>query len=63
MTPDPVAVDADTPVAAVARLLLARSFNSLPVTEGGRLVGMIGRSDLLRLLAGDDPTGAGGKVP
>ncbi len=51
MTPDPVTVEPETPVRAVARLLLARSFNSVPVTTGRVLLGMIGRSDLLRLLA------------
>jgi CBS domain-containing protein len=51
MTPDPVTVEPETPVRAVARLLLERSFNSVPVTTGRVLLGMIGRSDLLRLLA------------
>src|SRR6266704_491999 len=40
-----------TTVRAVARLLLERSCNSVPVTTGRVLLGMIGRSDLLRLLA------------
>jgi CBS domain-containing protein len=57
MTPDPVSVDADTPVATVARILLAHSFNGVPVVEGTRVVGMIARSDLLRILAGDGPSG------
>jgi CBS domain-containing protein len=55
MTPDPVTVEGDTPVGAVARLLLTRSFNSVPVVEGRELVGVIARSDLLTLLAGEDP--------
>jgi CBS domain-containing protein len=55
MTSDPVTVEGDAPVGAVARLLLARSFNSVPVVEGRELVGMIARSDLLTLLAGEDP--------
>lgn len=55
MTNNPLAVDAGVPIATVARLLVARSFNSIPVTEHGRLVGMVGRRDLLRLLAGDEP--------
>jgi CBS domain-containing protein len=53
MTPRPMSAEAGAPVAAVARLLLTRSFNALPVVDGGRLVGMIRRSDLLRLLAGE----------
>ena len=50
MTPDPVTVRPDTPVRAVAGVL-ERGFNSVPVTHDGELVGMIARSDLVRLLA------------
>jgi CBS domain-containing protein/hemerythrin-like domain-containing protein len=50
MTPDPVTVGADAPITAVARVLLERRFNSVPVTERGRLLGMVTRHDLLRLL-------------
>jgi len=51
MTPDPVTVGPDAPIATVARLLLEGCFNGLPVVAAGALVGMVGRSDLLRLLA------------
>jgi CBS domain-containing protein len=33
-----------------AQLLIERKFNALPVVEDGRLVGMVSRTDLLRLL-------------
>ena len=55
MTADPLTVAPDTPLATVAGLLLDRGFNSVPVTEGHRLVGMIRRSDLLRALAEGRP--------
>jgi CBS domain-containing protein len=51
MTPEPATVDPDASAPAVARLLLARGFNSVPVVSGGLLVGMVGRVDLLRLIA------------
>jgi len=51
MTPDPVTVDAATPIRVVVRLLLERSFNGVPVVAGGTLVGMLGTRDVLRLLA------------
>jgi CBS domain-containing protein len=54
MTPDPVSVAPETPVPAVARLLVGRGFNALPVTERGVLLGMIARSDVLRVLGGDE---------
>jgi CBS domain-containing protein len=53
MTADPVTVDADAPLGDVARVLLERSFNSVPVVvTGGALVGMIGRADLALLAEG-----------
>jgi hemerythrin-like domain-containing protein/CBS domain-containing protein len=52
MTPDPETVEPHASVATVAGLLLARCFNAVPVVAGGTLLGMIARSDLLRLLAG-----------
>lgn len=51
MTPDPVTVTPDTPVGAVADLLLARGFNAVPVTVGSVPLGMITRADLLRVVA------------
>jgi len=36
--------------AHVARLLLERRINAVPVVDNGRLVGIVSRSDLLRLL-------------
>jgi len=53
MTADPVSVASETPVPVVARLLLGRGFNAVPVTDGGELVGMIARSDVLKVLAGN----------
>jgi CBS domain-containing protein len=62
MTPDPVTVGPETPIRAVARLLLERSFNAVPVTVGKVLVGMVARSDLLRLLAEEAPAGRNGEA-
>jgi len=47
MAPDPVTVAPDTPVRVVARTLMDRNLNALPVASDGRLVGMIRRSDML----------------
>jgi CBS domain-containing protein len=55
MTPDPVTVRPGTPAAAVARLLVDRSFNAVPVTEDGELVGIVSRSDVLRGLTAGGP--------
>jgi CBS domain-containing protein len=52
MTADPVTVGPDAPLVAVARLLLAHGFNAVPVAANGRLLGMVGRGDLVRVVAG-----------
>jgi CBS domain-containing protein len=46
----PVTVAADTPDRVVAGLLLARTFNCVPVVTQGVLLGLVCRADLLRLL-------------
>ena len=51
MTPDPVTVPPEAPIGEVASLLVDRGFNSVPVSAGGELLGMIGRTDVLRALA------------
>jgi chloride channel protein, CIC family len=48
MTPDPVTVGSTDSLAHVLNLLNRYSLNSLPVTEGRRLVGIITRSDIIR---------------
>ena len=51
MTHPAVTVAEDTPVGEVAALLEQRGLARVPVLRAGRLVGMVGRSDLLRALA------------
>ncbi len=53
MTREPVVVAPETPVREVARLLLHHGVNAIPVVAGDTVVGMVGRAELLRLLAGD----------
>jgi CBS domain-containing protein len=50
MTPDPVTVRPDTSLEAVAALMVDNSFHTLPVVENSRLVGVIGKEDVLRTL-------------
>jgi CBS domain-containing protein len=53
MTPDPVTVTVETPVAEVARLFTERGVHTLPVLSGdGELVGVIGKLDVIRTMAG-----------
>lgn len=50
MTPKPVTVQPDTGLETVAALMVDRNFHTLPVVEDSRLVGIIGKEDVLRTL-------------
>ncbi len=52
MTKNPLAIAPDTPVNQIARLMAAKGVHTLPVVEGGKLVGIVGKLDLIRGLAG-----------
>ncbi len=51
MTEDVVSVTADESVRDVATLMADRDVNRLPVTENGRLVGIVTRGDIVRAIA------------
>lgn len=51
MTEDVVSVTADESVREVATLMADRNVNRLPVTESGRLVGIVTRGDIVRAIA------------
>jgi CBS domain-containing protein len=53
MTEDPMTVEADDPVRKAARIIADSGHNRLPVTEGGRLVGVVTRVDVLGALAAE----------
>lgn len=55
MTPDPVTVNPDTGLNSVAALMVDKNFHTLPVVEGGQLVGVVGKEDVIRTLANADP--------
>jgi CBS domain-containing protein len=58
MTPHPVSVAPETGIDEVAEVMVNRGFHTLPVVEGGKLVGIIGKSDVLRTLV---PSATGAK--
>jgi len=51
MTEDPVTVAPDTSVQDIARLMSSRKVHTLPVVDEGKLVGIVGKLDLIRSLA------------
>lgn len=50
MTPDPVTVSPDATLEDVATLMVNNNYHTLPVIEDGKLIGIIGKEDILRTL-------------
>jgi len=50
MIPDPITVDPDTSLEDIATLMVNNNIHTLPVLDGGRLVGIIGKEDILRTI-------------
>lgn len=63
MSRDPIALTPDASVAEAARLTRAEGLDAIPVVDGGNVVGVVTRRDLLAVLGGllehRDPTGLG----
>ena len=55
--PPNATLDSDMPLDEAFRFLEERDFERVPVTEDGRLVGVLSRSALQRRLAEDEPPG------
>ncbi|WP_045222736.1 CBS domain-containing protein [Desulfonatronum thioautotrophicum] len=51
MTADPISVTPDTPVNKLADLMVDNKYHTIPVLEDDKLVGVVGKKDILRLLA------------
>ncbi|MDL1969202.1 MAG: CBS domain-containing protein [Deltaproteobacteria bacterium] len=50
MTPKPVTVRPETGVENVAALMVGKNFHTLPVVDEGKLVGIVGKKDVLKTL-------------
>ena len=50
MTPKPVTVDPNTDIEDVAALMVDRKYHTLPVVEGGQLVGIVVKEDVLKTI-------------
>jgi len=53
MTSNPVTVSPDVSLNSVASLMVDRNFHTLPVIENGKLVGIVGKEDVLRTLTSE----------
>ncbi len=56
MTKDVITVSPDTGIEAVAGLMVDSSFHTLPVVEDGKLVGILGKEDVLRTIISTEPS-------
>jgi CBS domain-containing protein len=50
MSPDPVWVSPDTGIETLAALMVDNNYHTLPVVEEGKLVGVVGKEDVLKTL-------------
>jgi CBS domain-containing protein len=56
MTPKPVTVIPETDIEEVAKLMVDKKYHTLPVVVGGKVVGIVGKEDVLKtLLSGRQP--------
>lgn len=52
MTPDPVTISPTTPIDEIATAMVNEKLYTLPVVDSGRLVGVVGKEDILKTLLG-----------
>jgi len=50
MTKNPVSVYPDADIGEIAELMVDKNYHSLPVVEHGKLIGIIGKEDILQTL-------------
>jgi CBS domain-containing protein len=50
MTTNPITVSPDTTIEEIATLMVNRGFHTVPVIQDGRLVGVIGKEDVLKTI-------------
>ncbi len=50
MTANPVTVDPETDIEKVAALMVEKNYHTLPVIDAGKMVGILGKEDVLRTL-------------
>ena len=50
MTPNPITIAPDTGIETMAELMIQNNFHTLPVLDNKRLVGIVGKEDILKTL-------------
>ena len=57
MTPNPVTVRTETSIEELASLMVDKNLHTLPVVDEGKLVGVVGKEDVLRTLTSESESG------
>jgi CBS domain-containing protein len=50
MTPNPVTVRSDMTIQEIAGLMVDKNYHTIPVVDEGKLVGIVGKEDVLRTM-------------
>ncbi len=50
MTPDPHCVPPDAELEDVAEIMVSKNYHTIPVVQDGKLVGVVGKEDVLKTL-------------
>jgi CBS-domain-containing membrane protein len=56
MTPNPVTVGPETDIEDVAKLMVDKKYHTLPVMEGDKVVGIVGKEGVLKTLISEPQT-------
>ncbi|MBU1344696.1 MAG: CBS domain-containing protein [Proteobacteria bacterium] len=54
MVKNPVSVHPDTPISEIASLMVEKHFHTIPVVDKNKVVGIIGKEDILKILIPQD---------
>ncbi|MBI4619355.1 MAG: CBS domain-containing protein [Desulfobacterales bacterium] len=55
MTPDPITISPESSLEEIAKLMVDKKLHTLPVVKQGKVIGIVGKEDVLRtLLSGKD---------
>ncbi|MEJ2220247.1 MAG: CBS domain-containing protein [Desulfobacterales bacterium] len=57
MTLEPVTVSPETDIEEVAKLMVDKKYHTLPVMDGGKVVGIVGKEDVLKTLLSGPQSG------
>jgi len=57
MTLEPVTVNPETDIEEVAKLMVDKKYHTLPVVDGGKVVGIVGKEDVLKTLLSGPQSG------